>query len=59
LTAPARCGQAHVQPREKVEGLKDQWKEVVLGLVAEKLEALTDDEERALSNGVRKVEADR
>jgi hypothetical protein len=48
-----------VQPREKVEGLKDQWKEVVLGLVAEKLEALTDDEERALSNGVRKVEADR
>ena len=32
---------------------------MVLGLVVENLEALTEEEERALSDGVRNVETDR
>ena len=58
-TTYTTCIGADVQPREKGEGLKDRWKEVVLGLVVENLEALTEEEERALSDGVRNVETDR
>ena len=41
-----------------MESLKDGWKEVVLSLVADQLEAMSEEEERTLSEGVRRLETD-
>ena len=44
------------QPREKIEGMKDQWKGVADGLIVDKLEALSEEEEEKLRDGVRKMQ---
>jgi hypothetical protein len=41
-----------------VESLTDGWKEVVLGLVVDQLEAMSEEDERRLSEGVRSLETD-
>lgn len=50
--------EADLQPREKIEAMKNQWKEIVVGMITEKLEALSEDDEEKLSNGVRKMQTE-
>jgi len=44
------------QPREKIEGMKDQWKEIADGLIVDKLELLSEEDEEKLRDGVRKMQ---
>ena len=38
--------------------MKDQWKQIVLGMIANELDALSEQEEERLADGVRKMQTE-